>query len=147
MNQSIKKQISAEDHVAVMNLLNKYQWLVDEGDSDGWAALWTEDATFIGAMKQPLHGQEQLRSLPGAVLKGFGGKIRHLMGNCYVEYGDTTDEVRARFYNLVTTWLPSEGAQFFAIGSSSVLLVRRDAEWKIREHRLVQLLKTGEEVS
>ena len=144
---SKKKQISAEDHIAAMNLLCKYQWLVDEGDSEGWAALWTDDAIFTGAMGHPLRGREQLRSLPGAVLKGFGGKIRHLMGNCYLEYGDTTDEVHAKFYNLVTTWLQGEGAQFFAIGSSSVSLVRVDDEWRIQEHRLVQLLKTGEEVS
>src|SRR5271156_2454548 len=56
------RDISVQDFVAIQNLVGKYQWLVDGGDSEGWAALWTEDVAFSGATTEPFVGREALNN-------------------------------------------------------------------------------------
>jgi hypothetical protein len=55
--------ISTEDYVAVSDHLARYCWGVDEGDEDGWIALWTEDGVFTGVTPEPVVGRENLRQV------------------------------------------------------------------------------------
>ncbi len=38
--------VSTADHIAISDHLARYCWAVDEGDEEGWIALWTEDGVF-----------------------------------------------------------------------------------------------------
>jgi hypothetical protein len=134
------KKISVEDHIAISNLMGKYQWLVDGGDSDGWADLFTPDGALIGANPEPSRGREELKMVPKFVVDNFGDKMRHMTGSFYIEYGATTDEAYARFYNLVTTWVKSEGPKLFTMALSTAHVVRINGEWKIKSNNVKNLV-------
>jgi hypothetical protein len=133
------KQISVEDYILIKNLLGTYQWRVDDGDSEGWASLFTEDGAFIGGLPDPYHGREQLKKIPEMVRSTFQDKMRHLSGNYSIEYGKTKDEAHARYYSLVTTWLKDQGPQFFQLSLCNVHLVRISGEWKIKSNNVKNL--------
>ena len=124
-------QVTVEDYVATMNLIGEYQWLVDSGDSEGWANMWTEDGTYSGGTAETFVGREELKKIPAWVKDGWQGKMRHLTGSHHVTYGADTDEVIVKHYTVVTTW-NSEPPKLFAFSLSKVVFVRRDGEWKIK---------------
>jgi hypothetical protein len=135
----MSKTVSLEDWVAIRNLLGKYQWLVDEGDSEGWANLFTPDGAFIGGLPDPHHGHEELKKIPKLVKDAFGNKLRHLSGNHYIEYGNSKDQAWAKFYSFVTTWIPEQGPQFFQFSLCNVELLRINGEWKIKANNVINL--------
>jgi len=132
------KEISIEDFVALQNLVGKYQWLVDGGDSDGWASLWTEDGIFSGGATEPFAGHEALRKVPAWVKQGWGGGLRHHAGSLYMEYGSSTDEAVVHYYNLVTTWNEAP-PKLFTFAVSEMRLVRRSGQWKIKSNTITSL--------
>ena len=132
------KTISVEDFVSIQNLIGKYQWLVDGGDSDGWAALWTEDGAFTGGATEPFVGHEALKRVPAWVREGWNGALRHHAGSLYAEYGSSKDEAIARYYNLVTTW-NEEQPKLFTFAVSEMRLVRRAGAWKVKSNTITSL--------
>jgi hypothetical protein len=139
----MSKNVSVEDFVALQNLVGKYQWLVDSGDSEGWAALWTEDGAFVGGATEPFIGHEELKRVPAWVRDGWGGKLRHLTGSLYAEYGADENEAIVRYYNLVTTW-NGEVPKLFTLSVSQMRLVRRAGEWKIAANDVTNLVPSRE---
>jgi len=133
--------MSPEDYVAISNLLGRYQWLVDEGHADEWAALWLEDGVFIGGAADR-RGHEQLRAVPRQVKDSFDGRMRHHMGSFHVEYDATRDEACAQYYNFVTTWTDA-GAAFFTMALCTLQLVRHAATWRIKSNTTQRLLPGG----
>jgi hypothetical protein len=136
---TMSKNVSLEDFVAIQNLIGRYQWLVDSGDSEGWAGLWTEDGAFTGGATQPFIGREELKKVPAWVKTGWNGALRHLSGSFCVEYGAGKDEAVARYYNLVTTW---NGAQpkLSTMALSEMRLLRRNGEWMIAANHVTTLI-------
>ncbi len=134
-------RISIEDHVAIQNLIGEYQWLVDGGDSDGWAALWTEDGAFLGGATEPFVGHAALKEVPAWVKSSWDGQLRHMTGSMFIRYGASQDEAIARYYNLVTTW-HEEPPALFVCALSEMTLVRIGGEWKIRRNLVKNLGKT-----
>jgi hypothetical protein len=126
------KTISVVDFTAIQNLLGRYQHLVDEGDSEGWASLFTEDGVFASAYIEPHRGREMLKKIPAAVEQMYSDRMRHHMGSLYIEYGSGTDEAFAKYYSLVTTWLENAEAKLFCLALYSSHLLRVNGEWKIK---------------
>jgi 3-phenylpropionate/cinnamic acid dioxygenase small subunit len=124
--------ISTDDYVAISDLLGEYCWRVDDGDEDGWTALWTEDGEFIGFGTQPLVGRAQLAAIPRHSLKSGEGKLRHLVANFHARYGDSSDIVQARLYNYVTNW--AKGGAPVVIAVCEMVLVRDGGSWKIKRN-------------
>lgn len=135
------KNVSLEDFVAIQNLVGQYQWLVDGGDSEGWASLWTENGAFVGGAVESFVGHEQLERVPAWVKDGWGGGLRHLSGSFWIEYGATQDEAVARYYNLVTTWNGPE-PKLFTMALSEMQLVRRNLQWKIARNTVTNLARS-----
>jgi hypothetical protein len=121
-----------EDFVEISNLVGKYQWLVDEGDAEGWPALFTDDGLFEGGTPEPFQGREQLSQIPSYPQRVHGCKMRHHTGSIFVEYGDTADEAYARFYCLVLSFAPQAPPQLFCFSLYSLFLVRLNGAWKIK---------------
>jgi hypothetical protein len=132
------KDVSVEDFVALQNLVGRYQWLVDGGDSEGWASLWTEDGVFSGGATEPFAGHAALKKVPAWVKEGWGGGLRHQTGSLYAEYGSTTDEAIVHYYNLVTTWNESP-PKLFTFAVSEMRLVRLSGRWKIKSNTITSL--------
>jgi hypothetical protein len=140
--QDVKKaayrKVTVEDYVAIMNLLGEYQWLVDNGDAEGWVNLWTEDGSYSGGTAEPYVGREQLKRIPEWVKSGWDGKMRHHAGSSFVKYGADTNEIVASHYNLVTTWNEKE-PRLFAFSLSEVFFIRQGDDWKITRKTTVPL--------
>jgi len=131
------KQASTADIAAIGNHMGRYCWLVDEGEAEAWANLWTEDGVFTGISPEPVVGREQLKHIPITAFKDHGGKLRHMIGQIYVEYGSNENEAIAKFYNLVTEW--QNGGKFFVMALCTVLLVRAGDGWKIKRNDAILL--------
>lgn len=121
--------VSSEDHIAICDHMARYCWTVDEGDEDGWIALWAEDGVFSGVTPEPIVGREALRGVV-KMAQGLGpGMMRHSITNLYCDYIDGADRVQANYYNLVTNW--NDGARMALMAMSRVQLVRSGAGWLI----------------
>ncbi len=122
--------VSTDDYVSVSDFLGRYCWRVDEGDEEGWAALWTEDGVFAGVMPEPVVGREALKMIPRGAYASSGGKLRHHVGSLNCDYADgNKDVVIGRYYNLVTNWM--QGGAFTCFASSTVRLLRNGDSWLI----------------
>ena len=131
-------RFAAADYAAVQQLLARYCWCADTGDTAGWLALWTEDGTLRGIGDQPIVGHQALRAIPeGAASRPVPAGLRHLFGSLVCEYEDTPDRARARYYNLVTTWFGTGELSVMAICEAR--LVRHDEDWLIQENTMTLL--------
>jgi hypothetical protein len=107
----------------------RYCWRVDEGDEEGWTALWVEDGVFTGVTPEPIVGHAALRGVVRMAQSGGRGTTRHMITNMFCDYRDGPDRVLASYYNLVSNW--AQGAQISLLALSRVLLERRGDGWLI----------------
>lgn len=121
--------VSTDDYVAVVDHIARYCWRVDSGDSDGWAALWTEDGVFTGISPEPIVGREALRGVPDGQ-KGWA----HKASNIFCDYGADEDTIHAHLYNFVTTWLPGEPGKPNVMARCRMTLVRSGRGWLIKSN-------------
>lgn len=121
--------ITTDDFVAISDHMGRYCFKVDEGDEEGWVALWTEDGVFTGVSPEPIVGREALKGVPRNEKEQAQGKMRHLIGNLHCDYVGGRDTVLARYYNLVTMWL--SGGGFTCMALCDVTLVRNGDGWLI----------------
>jgi hypothetical protein len=128
----MSSEIAPADFLAVENLLGKYQWYVDDGDAAGWTSLFTADGVFDSAFyKARIKGHDALKAVPRNILKQYGDRMRHHLGSLHMTYGTDRNEIVARYYSLVTTWLADEGAKFNCMALYVTWLIRVDGDWKI----------------
>ena len=107
----------------------RYCWTVDEGDEDGWIALWAEDGVFSGVTPEPVVGREALRGVV-KMAQGLGpGMMRHSITNLYCDYLEGKDRVLAKYYNQVTHW--NQGARIALMALATVELERDGGGWLI----------------
>jgi hypothetical protein len=132
------KIVSLEDRAKVEDLLARYCFFVDEGESDAWADLWTEDGIFAGATPKPVAGREALKGVP---IWSQSGGCRHSLVNLIMDYGETNDEMIVRGYNLVTNWL--DDAKLGVLSVVRYHLVRRGDIWKIKSNAVRNLVPTN----
>jgi uncharacterized protein (TIGR02246 family) len=118
----------AETRAAITQLFAEYCWLVDSGDGDGWAALWTEDGAFTG-VPDPLKGRDQLRAMPPGFHQGFGGKLRHHITNLGVKVAPDGDRAQVRAYSVLSDW--RDGGKLMSFAKVNAEVVRRPEGWKI----------------
>jgi ketosteroid isomerase-like protein len=122
--------VSTEDLLAITDHFGRYCWAVDEGDEDGWIALWAEDGVFAGVTPEPICGREALRGVVKMAQRLGPGMMRHSITNLVCDYmDDGHDRVLAAYYNLVTNW--NDGAQMALLALSRVQLTRNGAGWLI----------------
>ena len=126
-----KEKVSVEDRLDAYDLLARYCLLIDEGDSEGWLALWEEDGVFVGTRNEAVCGHEGLRSAPAMNL---AAGIRHYMTNLACEYGATRDDMIVRGYNLIVSWLAEP--KLFGNAVVRYHLVRRANGWKIKSNQV-----------
>ena len=120
---------TADDHAAITDLLARYSWLVDEGEGEAWADLWTEDGRFTG-IPEPLQGREALRQMPPALRTGFDGKLRHHISNVLLTPGANTEEAQVKAYSMVSDW--RAGGRLLTFAKVTFSLVRQSGSWKIK---------------
>ena len=122
--------IKSDDRSAIVDLIARYCWLVDEGDGDGWAALWTKDGKFIG-VPTPLEGFDQLRQMPPGFYELGNGKLRHVITNIVVDPGKTADDALVKGYSAVYDIRAGAG-KLMGFAKAHYTLIRQEGQWKIK---------------
>jgi len=138
------KLVSAEDYAAILNLMGKYQHLVDDGDEEAWVELFTDDGAFLGLTDEQgnpadVRGREALKSVPRMNYSLNNGKTRHNMCSFGAEYGESRDEAFARYYVVGTVSPPGEPVSVSMEVDVSTHLVRIGGEWKIKSNRFTSV--------
>jgi hypothetical protein len=135
------QRVSIEDWVRVSDQLGRYSQHLDNGEADALIALFTEDGVIdTGVLPDPIAGSAALRAFVGTTYEyAERGKLRHLMGDLYCEYGDSRDQIAARFYNFVSGWSDGVGTIRY-LSLCKATMVRRGDGWLI-ERLDLQLMK------
>lgn len=137
--------VNSEDYSQILNLMGKYQHLVDDGDEDGWADLFTEDGAFLGvggddaSLDDDHRGREGLMKIVRMNIAQSGGRFRHNLCSFSAEYGGNPDEAFARYYVIGTVSPPGEGTQIAIQVDVRTYLVRIGGKWKIKSNRMSML--------
>lgn len=126
------QRVSTDDYVAIADHFGRYCFLIDTGQAEEWAALYTEDGVFEGsATPAPLAGRAALTAFAQATYANAKGRMRHTAGNLNCVYGASRDEVKAKLYNNVDTWAPG-GQPVLAV--CEITLVRAGDGWRIKRN-------------
>jgi 3-phenylpropionate/cinnamic acid dioxygenase small subunit len=126
------------DILGIQNLLSRYCELFDEGDFDGYAALFSHGR--IVNRHGVLSGRDEVRAFQDNILL-YDGKpqTRHLTSNLQVEfYGDR----RARASSCVNVFQAAPGfpLQSILIGVYDDEFEKVDGEWRFIERRFTSKL-------
>ena len=122
--------ISTDDWAGINDAISRYCWNVDASDGPAWAALWTEDGVLTGMTPEPLVGRAALTAMADGIKGVFGRGMRHFYSNLVCDYGANKDEVKAKFYNMVSLYLDHSGIMGMAICHAT--FVRQSGEWKVK---------------
>ena len=136
--------VSSEDYAAMLNLMGIYQHLVDAGDEEGWADLFTEDGAFLGLPEEVapgggVRGREGLKQVPRMNLASSGGYFRHNLCSFGARYGASRDEAFARYYMIGTASPPGQGTSVVMQVDVTTHLVRIGGAWKIKSNTMAML--------
>lgn len=130
------------DRLAIIDVLHRYAHCYDEGDLDGLAALFTEDATFtigggaIGGMPSTMQGRAEIRESMGRRREATAAaQRRHLITNVIVD--DIADD-RAAAASYLLLGSTEDGALALPVtGRYTDELVRQaDGTWRISRREL-----------
>lgn len=131
---------TTEDELAIRNLYARYSWALDTGDTDGYVALFTPDATATEETRngglEVRQGREEIRKL---VLKfhempGFPGH-QHQMAQFLFEPDPKgrTDHWQVRSYAWATINRPPQPPYLHWCGHIRDVVAKIDGEWLIAE--------------
>jgi hypothetical protein len=121
--------MTTEDRAQIHQLMARYCWLIDDGQGDAWADLWTSDGSFTG-IPEPLQGREALRTMPGGFWGLSQGKFRHHITNIVATPGDRVGEARVKAYSVVSDW--RDTGKLLAFAKVNITLLREKDIWKIK---------------
>ena len=130
---------SAEDRALIYELYARYSWALDTGDTDGYVALYTEDAEVTeearGGGVEVKHGHAQIREL---VLKfhenpDFPGH-QHQMAQFVFDPDPEgrPDHWQVRSYAWATINHPPEPPHLHWCGHITDTVAKVDGAWMIR---------------
>jgi 3-phenylpropionate/cinnamic acid dioxygenase small subunit len=127
------------DFGQIQNLLSRYCELFDEGDLDGYAALFTHGR--IVNRHGVLTGRDEVRAFQDNIMLYDGKPLtRHLYSNLQVAFSD--DDFRARAQSCVTVLqaAPDFPLQPILVGVYDDELEKVDGQWRFVERRFTSSL-------
>jgi hypothetical protein len=124
---------------AILQLMNKYTYLIDGGDLEGFASLF-EHASFhvLGDPAGALIGREGVLSLVENVTMYDGvPHTKHVMTNVQIDIGDSGNSATAQSYVTVFQALPPDfPLQAIFIGHYHDVFEQTDGEWRFRSREI-----------
>jgi hypothetical protein len=125
--------LTADDRLAIGELLAAYCWAIDHGRWEELPGLFTDDCRLdFGDLMGVFEGREGLRRFTDT-LRGTGVPMRHYTTNLVLR-GDGA-RARAESYVLALTGPP--GGRTPTTGRYDDELVKLDGRWRIRVRRAV----------
>lgn len=121
--------LPAEDQLAILELLSRYNQAVGEGDPEGVAACFTEDG-YINGKNGYSQGPAQLRKI--GLLATPERQLRHIVSNSIITARAETTEMADVRSHLLYFEVTSGGITFLASGIYTDVVAKIDGEWKFR---------------
>jgi SnoaL-like domain len=133
--------LTAEDHEQIRQLLGRYNFAIDLGDTEAWADCFTPDGVFecVGVPDDsPLGGRHQGReALVAYAITHFGinkGRVRHWNWNLVVDGADGSASMRCYMAILRAGVGPPAGLT--ATGIYEDHLVAGTDGWRFQSRRI-----------
>ena len=130
--------MTALDHEDIRQLLARYNFAIDLGDPDGWAACFTDDGTFeCSGLPEgnPLGGRYQgadaLRAYAKTHYATAKGHARHWNWNLLIE-GDGETATMQCYLMALNTARPGAAG----LGIYRDRLVKVDGQWRFAERHI-----------
>lgn len=136
-------RLPIEDDLAIRFMFSKYAHLADSGDAEGWADLFTEDASWTrvnspsrdkGGSGQPagtMTGRSQLAQMVvDTVHVRFNYLCRHQITDVHLACGDDPDSAIGLARALITDWTEGPG-KISMVADYDLTFARTAGGWKI----------------
>ncbi len=129
--------LQADDRLDLMDLYARYSSRFDEGDADGWAALFTENGVFdIVGTGRPYEGREALAKFLGRIRQQSPG-IRHFVSNmAFQPSGDGAVGEAA----VIVLRFGTGQLRMLNVGGYRDELVRADGGWRFKRRAFTSWL-------
>jgi SnoaL-like domain len=118
--------LTVADRLALNDLYAAYAWRFDEGDAEGWAALFTADGRFTSVGRDELSGRDELAAFVRHRHAEKPG-IRHHTTNVTVEA--TAGGAHGRAYALALRSSEESPLRLLNAGAYDDELVREPDGW------------------
>jgi 3-phenylpropionate/cinnamic acid dioxygenase small subunit len=128
------------DRDEIENLLARYCELYDDGDFEGYAALFA-DCRVVGPTAA-LNGAAEVKSFHerNAILYDGRPQTRHMTTNIEIEVDERAGTASARSYVTIFQALPDFPLQVIFVGGYQDRLKKVDGTWRFAERRAVPYL-------
>jgi 3-phenylpropionate/cinnamic acid dioxygenase small subunit len=121
----------------VQQLYSRYCYLLDDGDADGWAALFAPDGRFIGPGRPVLTGFDEIAAFGRA--RDHRG-IKHLTFNIAIGVADGPRLASAADFALMRIEPDGAGAAVTALGRYQDTLTRVNGQLRFAERVVTRIL-------
>jgi uncharacterized protein (TIGR02246 family) len=135
---------SIEDRLAIQDLYARYCWALDTGDTDGYAAMFTEDAEIVEETHEGALDVRRGRAEVRALVRKFHERPdfpghQHLMAQFVFEEDaeGRSDHWIVRSYAWATENRPPEPPRLHWCGHIRDVVAKVDGVWLIRSKRIM----------
>ena len=128
----------ADDLEAIRALVHRYAELIDLGELDALAALFTHATWSSPGRGTPLRGAEQVRrAYDGVVLYDGTPSTKHVISNVTIEVADDRSTASARSYFTVLQARPDLALQPIIAGRYHDRFERVDDAWRFADRQII----------
>ncbi len=128
----------ADDLEAIRALVHRYAELIDLGELDALAALFTHATWSSPGRGTPLRGAEQVRrAYDGVVLYDGTPSTKHVISNVTIEVADDRRTASARSYFTVLQARPDLALQPIIAGRYHDRFGRVDDAWRFADRQII----------
>jgi uncharacterized protein (TIGR02246 family) len=133
--------LSADDRLDILDLFARYAWAYDCGDSEEYAAVFTDDAVLAGADGHVAVGREAIRKDIERFFEMRGATVwQHYNGHLKIDGNGTRCTVYSYWAVLQNVRAPHEPVEagnrgVGAIGYYVSRCVKADGRWLFKERR------------
>lgn len=123
--QKSDAKLSAQDFVDIQQLYTRYNWMLDSGDAEGYAATFTSDGVFNNNV-----GREAIVKFANTFHAGLGSHVKHWNTNLMIT---PTPEGAAGQVYLVLVDFGTKPASIATSANYSDELVRTPQGWRFKK--------------
>jgi uncharacterized protein (TIGR02246 family) len=130
--------VLTDDVEAIRALIHRYAELIDLGDLDAVAALFTHGTWSSPGRGKPLRGAEQVRhAYDGVILYDGIPSTKHVISNVTIEITDDGMAATARSYFTVLQGRPDFPLQPVIAGRYHDQFERTDDAWRFADRQII----------
>jgi 3-phenylpropionate/cinnamic acid dioxygenase small subunit len=130
--------VHTDDVEAIRSLVHEYAELIDAGELDALAALFTHGTWSSPGRRTPLRGAEQVRrAYDGVILYDGVPSTKHVISNVTIEVSGDGKSATARSYFTVLQARPDFPLQPIIAGRYHDRFERVDGTWRFADREII----------